>query len=112
MNYKPITNFSDVILFSLQQKLQVGARAELTFNEIWRACEKAGKNFVIPRNAYTHRKQFVAEVFEYIKRLEMERKIDVHSIIQDRVDHITLTEQGEEFLRRVIYTNQEIMQQI
>ncbi len=109
---KPVTihNFDDVILFELQQKLNVGAWPELTFNEIWRACEAAGKNFVIPINPYTNRRQFVAQIFEYIKRLELEGKIEVIMLVQDRIDHISLTDVGNEYLDNTVFTNQQILQ--
>lgn len=104
-----ITNFDEVILYSLQQKLQTGARPELSFSEIWRACEKAAPNFILPYDPHRNRRQFVANIFEHIRRLELETKIDVICLIHDRIDRITLTDWGKEYLASVVFTNQKAM---
>jgi hypothetical protein len=104
-----ITNLDEVILYSLQQKIQSGERGKLSFLEIWRACEKAAPNLILPFDPHRNRRQFVASVFGEIKRLEMERKIDVICLIHERIDHITLTDWGMEYLESVVFTNQKAM---
>lgn len=100
-----ITNFREVILFHLQAKLRSGQPGEMTYGEIWRACEQAAPNFLLPMNPHRERRQFIARVLDDIHRLDLETKISVVTLEGDRIDHIRVTEWGREYLSTVDFTN-------
>jgi hypothetical protein len=109
MNYRRITNFDDVILFTLQQNLSIGKPAVLSFGEIINICENAGRKFIVPVMMNKNRKEFFARIFDALKMLSLEEKVNVHTTPDEKIERVELTEIGIEMMRTIVFTGQEVM---
>lgn len=105
-----IKSFEEVILFELQKLLQANADRRLEFGQIWKSCAAASVNL---ENCPTveEKRRFAHKVLSAIENLGGTGLAALHTkgSYPTRVTHITATSRGIDYLKSVVFTNQERM---
>jgi hypothetical protein len=110
-----IKTFMEVVLFEMQRP----GKNILSFSELWAVCAKASSNIVgadphtgqpIKYNPDKWAKPFVRDLLGALKTLEMGEIISIHT--KDggtKINRITLTAHGAEYLKDIVFTHQQRM---
>lgn len=105
-----IKTFEQVILFTLQKKMNAGVAPEMKFSEIWNSCALAGPRLPHAYDANRNRREFVRHLFETLKFAETMELISLRTSSDDSIESIALTEGGSVVLQAVIFSHQDRMQ--
>jgi len=115
MIQREITSFDDVIMFEMQRT----GKTLFTFNEIWQVCARASAHLK-PIGLHTGlpfkydpdkwRKAFARDMIAQIRLLEKMGLINIFTKDNgERIERITLTNDGRDFLSEIIFMNQQRM---
>ena len=115
MTQVEIKSFAEVILFEMQRS----GKKVLSFSELWAVCSKASANIsgVDPQTGSPVKydpdkwaKPFVRDLIGALKTLEMGEIISLHTKDSGtKINSITLTAHGAEYLKEIIFTHQQRM---